>query len=54
LIVRGLALDAGVAVLAVRTPAPGEAIGRAPVNAADPFRIAGARGVFAGVSYTFK
>ena len=54
LVVRGLAVSAGFAVLAVPTPAAGETIGRAPVNAADPFRTGTVRGGFAGLSYNFK
>jgi hypothetical protein len=54
LVVRGLAVSAGFAVLAVPTPAAGEAIGRAPVNAADPFRTGTVRGGFVGLSYNFK
>jgi hypothetical protein len=54
LVVRGLAVSAGFAVLAVPTPAAGEAFGRAPVNAADPFRTGTVRGGIAGLSYNFK
>jgi hypothetical protein len=54
LVVRGLALNAGALVLAVRTPAGGETLGRPPVNAADPFAVGAVRGGFVGVSYNFK
>jgi hypothetical protein len=54
LIVRGLAINAGVAVLAIRTPASGERIGNAPMNAVSPFRAGAAAGGFVGISYNFK
>jgi hypothetical protein len=54
LIVRGLAVSAGFVVVAVPTPAAGEAFGSAPVNTADPFRTGVVRGGFVGLSYNFK
>jgi hypothetical protein len=54
LLVRGLALNVGGALLAVRIPGQGETIGRAPVNASSPFGVGGVRGGFVGLSYNFK
>jgi hypothetical protein len=47
-------LNAGAVVLAVRTPAPGETLGRPPLNASDPFGVGAVRGAFVGLSYNFK
>jgi hypothetical protein len=54
LLARGLAINVGTAVLAVRTPAAGESIGERPHNASAPFRIGAVGGGIAGFSYNFR
>ena len=54
LIVRGLAVSAGLVVVAVPTPAAGEAFRSPPVDTVDPFRVGAVRGAFVGLSYNFK
>jgi hypothetical protein len=53
-IIRGLAVNAGAAWLLVSGPGPGETIGQAPVDKNHPFRLAGGRAFFFGLSYTLK
>ena len=54
LIVRGLAVSAGLVVVAVPTPAAGEAFRSPPVDTVDPFGVGAVRGAFVGLSYNFK
>jgi hypothetical protein len=54
LIVRGLAVNVGVAIVASPSPAEGESFDAAPVNPKDPLRPTAAGGLFFGASYNFK
>ncbi len=54
LVVRGLAVNAGILTIATRTPAPGKSIGRAPLHAARPFATTMARGTMVGLSFNFR
>ncbi len=54
LVVRGVAINAGVVVLGVNGAADGQTIGSAPVDADDPYRLEAAGGFFLGASFNFK
>jgi hypothetical protein len=53
LAVRGVALNAGVAVLFVKKPSSGSLVGEPPATASDPFRLGTAVASFVGVGYSF-
>lgn len=54
LVVRGLAVNAGLVTMATRTPAPGEQIGRQPARPARPFATTMAWAPIAGLSFNFR
>lgn len=54
LVVRGLAVNVGGAVLAVRTPASGETLGQPPLRPARPFSTDTIRSALVGLSFNFK
>lgn len=54
LVVRGLAVNAGVAVLGVTGPADGQAVGSAPIDTHDPYKLEAVGGFFLGASFNFR
>jgi hypothetical protein len=52
--IRGLGVNVGYALLAIDAPAEGKALGEAPNDASDAFKLSYAKAWFVGLSYNFK